>query len=165
VFATFTGEEGGGTGSRRYLAAPAVPLARTVAQMQVEMIGRPDSLAGGFGKAWLTGYERSTMGDMLKANGIPIVADPRPCQSFFSRSDNIRFARIGIPAHTLSSFNMHSDYHQLGDEASKADIGHMTAVIRAAVKAAEILANGPAPAWHPNMKPPATGPIARPANC
>jgi hypothetical protein len=165
VLATFTGEEGGGSGSRRYLASPVVPLARTTAQMQVEMIARPDSLAGGFGKAWLTGYERSTMGDMLKANGIPIVADPRPCQSFFSRSDNIRFARIGIPAHTLSSFNLHTDYHQVGDEASKADIAHMTEVIRAAVRAARILADGPAPAWHAGLKPPATGPIARPANC
>jgi hypothetical protein len=165
VFATFTGEEGGGFGARRYLAAPAVPIARTTAQMQVEMIGRPDSLAGGFGKAWLTGYERSTMGDMLKANGIPIVADPRPCQSFFQRSDNIRFARIGIPAHTLSSFNMHTDYHQVSDSPDKADIGHMTAVIRAAVRATQILASGPAPTWHPGMEPPTTGPIARAAGC
>jgi hypothetical protein len=165
VFATFTGEEGGGFGSRRYLASPVVPLARTTAQMQVEMIGRPDSLGGGFGKAWLTGYERSTMGDMLKANGIPIVADPRPCQMFFQRSDNIRFARIGIPAHTLSSFNMHADYHQVGDSPDKADIGHMTAVIRAGVRAAQILANGPAPTWHAGMKPPATGQIARAPGC
>ena len=165
VFATFTGEEGGGSGSRRYLASPVIPMARTTAQMQVEMIGRPDSLAGGFGKAWLTGYERTTMGDMLKANGIPLVADPRPCQSFFSRSDNIRFARIGIPAHTLSSFNLHSDYHQVSDSPDKADIGHMTAVIRAAVRASQILANGPAPTWHEGMRPPATGPIPRPSNC
>ena len=165
VFATFTGEEGGGFGSRRYIASPVIPMERTVAQMQVEMIGRPDSLAGGWGKAWLTGYERSTMGDMLKANGIPIVADPRPCQSFFSRSDNIRFARLGIPAHTLSTFNMHTDYHQVSDSPDKADIGHMAAVIRAAVRATAILASGPAPVWHEGMKPPAAGRIALPAEC
>ena len=165
VFATFTNEEGGGSGSRHYLQSPVVPLARTAAQIQVEMIGRPDSLAGGAGKAWLTGYERSTMGDMLKANGIPIVADPYPCQRFFERSDNIAFARTGIPAHTLSSYNMHTDYHQVSDSPDKVDIGHMTEVIRAAVRAVQILANGPAPVWHEGLRPPATGRLPAPAGC
>ena len=43
--------------------------------------------------------------------GVPVVAHPRPDQHFFERSDNIAFARRGIPAHTLSSYNMHHDYH------------------------------------------------------
>jgi Iap family predicted aminopeptidase len=153
VFAAFTGEEVGGVGSRWYLANPVRPLDRTVAQMQVEMIARPDSLAGGFGKAWLTGYERSTMGDMLKNNGIPIVADPRPDQNFFRRSDNYAFARIGIPAHTLSSFNLHTDYHRPGDEVDKVDFEHMTAVIRAAVRATRLLADGARAEWVPGGRP------------
>jgi Zn-dependent M28 family amino/carboxypeptidase len=111
------------------------------------MIGRPDSLAGGPGRAWLTGFERSTMGPMFAAAGLPIVADRRPEQGFFERSDNIAFARQGIPAHTLSSFNLHADYHQLTDEASAVDYPHMAAVINAAIGAVRLLGDGPAPAW------------------
>jgi Zn-dependent M28 family amino/carboxypeptidase len=157
VFLLTTGEEVGLLGTRRYLEAPVVPLDRTVAELEVEMIGRPDSLAGGPGHAWLTGYERSTMGDMLKAAGSPVVPDPRPDQQFFLRSDNIAFARRGIPAHTLSSFNLHADYHQPGDEADRVDIPHMTAVIAAATAAVRGLANGPVPVWKPGGRPAAQG--------
>ena len=121
LFAAFTGEEMGLLGTRWYIARPTYPIERTVANLQIEMIGRPDSLAGGAGKGWLTGYERSTMGDILRASGSPIVPDPRPSQNFFMRSDNIAFARLGIPAHTLSSFNLHRDYHRPSDEAEAAD--------------------------------------------
>jgi Zn-dependent M28 family amino/carboxypeptidase len=153
LFAAFTGEEMGLLGTRWYIARPAYPIEQTVANLQIEMIGRPDSLAGGVGRGWLTGYERSTMGDILKASGSPIVPDPRPSQNFFMRSDNIAFARLGIPAHTLSSFNLHQDYHRPSDEAAAADIPHMTAVIRAAAAMVRQLADGPRPEWHPGGRP------------
>jgi hypothetical protein len=154
IFIAFTGEEGGPSGSRWYIEHPVRPIAKTVAQLQVEMVARPDSLVGGAGKAWLTGYERSTMGEMLTAAGILVVADPRPTQNFFQRSDNIRFARIGIPAHTFSSFGGHADYHRPGDEAEKADYDHMATVIRSAAKAVRLLADGPRPEWKPGGQPP-----------
>jgi hypothetical protein len=157
VFVAFTGEESGFVGTNWYIAHPFTPLGCMVADFQVEMIGRPDSLAGGFGRAWLTGYERSTMGDMLKAGGIPIGPDMRPTQGFFSRSDNYAFARAGIPAHTLSSFNLHREYHTVDDETSLVDYEHMAAVINAAVRAVRILADGPAPTWHPGGQPAAGG--------
>ena len=153
LFVAFTGEEVGLLGTHYYLANPIVPLDRTVAQFQIEMIGRPDSLAGGPGRAWLTGYERSTMGDMLAENGVPIVPDPRPDQRFFFRSDNIAFAYLGIPAHTLSSYGMHRDYHQPTDDVSGVDFQHMTDVIQAAARAVRLLADGPRPAWHPGGRP------------
>ncbi|HEU5209118.1 MAG TPA: M20/M25/M40 family metallo-hydrolase [Longimicrobiales bacterium] len=153
VFVAFAGEEGGGIGSREYLADPVIPLEQTVAQFQIEMIGRPDSLAGGPGKTWLTGYERSTMGAMLADAGIAIVQDPRPDQRFFMRSDNYAFARAGIPAHTLSSFNMHTDYHRVSDEVEHIDFAHMTAVIEEAIRAVRILTDGPRPEWLPGMRP------------
>jgi Peptidase family M28 len=153
IFLLTTGEEVGLLGTRWYIANPVIPLDRTVANMEIEMIGRPDSLAGGPGKAWLTGYERSTMGEMLAAAGIPIVADPRPDQNFFERSDNIAFARLGMPAHTLSSFNLHSDYHTPGDGPEKLDYAHMTQVIEAAVRATRLLTDGPAPQWKPGGRP------------
>ena len=69
------------------------------------------------------------------------------------RSDNIAFARLGIPAHTLSSFNLHTDYHKPSDDMRGVDAGHMAAVIRAAVAAVQRLADGPAPQWHPGGRP------------
>ena len=153
VFAAMTGEEVGLLGTRWFIDHPVRPLSQLVANLEVEMIGRPDSLAGGPGKAWLTGYERSTLGDQLRDGGIPIVPDRRPSQRFFERSDNIAFARMGIPAHTLSSFNLHADYHTVRDEAQYADPAHMARVIEAAAQAMLILANGPKPTWHPNGQP------------
>ena len=156
IFAAMTGEEVGLLGTRWFIQHPVRPLSQLVANLEVEMIGRPDSLAGGAGRAWLTGYERSTLGDQLRDGGIPIVPDRRPSQRFFERSDNIAFARMGIPAHTLSSYNLHADYHTVRDEAQYADPAHMARVIEAAAQAMLILANGPKPAWHPNGQPAGT---------
>jgi Peptidase family M28 len=153
VFANMTGEETGLIGTNWWIAHPTFPLTQVVAGFEIEMIGRPDSLAGGPGKAWLTGYERSTMGDMLKQYGIAIVPDIRPTQSFFTRSDNIGLARRGIVAHTLSTFNLHTDYHQLSDDVDKVDFNHMTAVIHSGAEAVRHLADGPKPEWHPGCSP------------
>jgi Zn-dependent M28 family amino/carboxypeptidase len=156
LFVLTTGEEEGLLGTTWMLAHFPLSLDSVVANLETEMIGRPDSLAGGAGKAWLTGYDRSTMGAMLARAHVPIVADPRPDQHFFERSDNIAFAKRGIPAHTLSSFNMHTDYHQPSDDLSRIDFAHMTAVINSALRAVELLANGPLPVWNPGGRPAAT---------
>jgi Zn-dependent M28 family amino/carboxypeptidase len=153
VFAAMIGEEVGLLGTNWYIAHPAIPLTQMAANLEIEMIGRPDSLAGGVGKAWLTGYERSTMGDELAANGIPIVPDKRPDEHFFERSDNIAFAMRGIPAHTLSSFNLHADYHRPSDEISKVDFVHMAGVINAGARAVRLLTDGPKPEWKPGGRP------------
>ena len=158
LFALTTGEEEGLLGTNWMIAHFPVPLDSVVANLETEMIGRPDSLAGGAGKAWLTGYDRSTMGAMLAREHIPIVADPRPAQHFFERSDNIAYAQRGIPAHTLSTFNLHADYHQPSDDISRIDFAHMTTVINSEVRAVSLLANGTVPVWNQGGRPAATPP-------
>lgn len=153
LFMSITGEEVGGIGTRWYLQHPLLPLERTVVDLNIEMIAHPDSIAGGFGRAWLTGYERSTLGDLLADNGIPLMPDPRPGQSFFTRSDNAAFARIGIPAHSLSSFNLATPYHHPKDEAATVNVAHMAEVIGATARAVRLLADGEKPAWHPGGRP------------
>lgn len=153
LFALWTGEEMGMLGTRWFIDNPVVPFGQIVANLEIEMIGRPDALAGGAGKAWLTGFERSNMGEQLAAAGIPIVADKRPEQNFFERSDNIVLARRGIVAHTLSTFNLHADYHRPSDDLRGMDLEHMAAVINAAARATRILADGPKPAWKPGGQP------------
>jgi hypothetical protein len=153
VFAATTGEEVGLIGTNWYIKHPVMPLASMEANLEIEMIGRPDSLAGGPGRAWLTGFERSTMGDMFAKAGLAVVPDKRQEQQFFQRSDNIAFARMGIPAHTLSTFNLHTDYHQVTDDVSLVDFAHMAGVINIGVKAVGLLGNGPAPQWNAGGKP------------
>jgi len=154
VVAAMTGEEVGLLGTRWYVDHPVRPIQSMVANLEIEMIGRPDSLAGGTGRGWLTGFERSTMGEMFAAAKIPIVADKRLDQQFFMRSDNIAFARAGVVAHTLSSFNMHGDYHSPKDDVSRVDFAHMTSLVDVAVRAVRLLADAPTkPEWKPGGKP------------
>jgi hypothetical protein len=153
IFMTMTGEEQGLLGTNWFIRNPPLPLDRVVADLEVEMIGRPDSLAGGPGRGWLTGFERSTMGETFAASGLPIGPDRRPEQQFFLRSDNIAFARRGIVAHTLSSFNMHAQYHTPDDEVELVDFDHMAAMINVAARAARLLADGPRLEWKPGGRP------------
>ena len=152
VFAAMAGEELGLLGTRWYIEHPAAPLDSTVADLNLEMIGRPDRAIGP-GRLWLTGYDRTTMGAAFDSAGLAIDPDPRPGQSFYQRSDNIAFARIGIPAHTLSSFGLHPDYHSPDDEIERIDFEHLETVIDVATAAIRVLADGPAPEWNPGGQP------------
>lgn len=143
-----TGEEVGLLGTEAYLDAPAIPLARTVANLNFEMVGRPDELAGGSGALWLTGYELTNLGAAFAAASLRVAPDPRPEQNFFRRSDNFAFVRRGVVAQSLSSFNLHADYHRTSDEADLIDFAHMEAATRAAFRAVRLVADGAVdPAW------------------
>jgi aminopeptidase YwaD len=153
VFAFFGSEEAGGFGSRFFADKPVVPLPQIVANLQFEMIGRADAKVPPH-TLWLTGYERSNLGPALAKHGAKLVQDPHPEQSFFTRSDNIQFARRGVIAHTVSSFGLHKEYHQPSDEIGLIDFTHMTDSIRSMVAPILWLANsGFKPDWLPGMKP------------
>jgi hypothetical protein len=94
------------------------------------------------------------MGELFQAGGLMVFPDARPAQSFFTRSDNIGFARRGIVAHTLSTFNLHADYHRPSDEADHADFDHVQRVINLAARGVRLLADGPRPEWKPGGQPP-----------
>ena len=154
VFVLTTGEEGAGfAGSNWYIRNPVIPMERTVADLQIEMIGRPDPLAGGTGKIWITGAERSTLAELLRRGGVDVGVDPRPALDLFNRSDNIAFARRGIVAHTLSTYNGHSDYHRPSDEPDAIDYPHLTRVVEQGARAVRVMADGPAPQWNPGGRP------------
>ncbi|AMY08078.1 Bacterial leucyl aminopeptidase precursor [Luteitalea pratensis] len=153
VFALFGSEESGGFGARYFVDRPVVPLTDIVADLQVEMIGRPDPKVPA-GTLWLTGYERSTLGPQLAARGARLVQDPHPDQRFFERSDNIRFARRGVVAHTVSSFGLHGEYHQPSDEFRHVNIPHMRDAIASLVEPVRWLATTTEkPSWIEGKKP------------
>lgn len=149
-----TGEEFGLLGTEHYLDHPAVPLDKTIANLNVEMIGRPDSLVGGAGKLWLTGYERSDLGPACAAAGIDVVADPRPDEMFFERSDNMAFVVRGIVGQTFSTYDLHEDYHHVTDEADRLDYAHMETCVRAVLGAVGLVTEGKLrPRWNAGFEP------------
>jgi Zn-dependent M28 family amino/carboxypeptidase len=153
VFAFFGSEETGGLGSRFFADRPVVPLGQIVANLQFEMIGRPDAAVPPH-TLWLTGYERSNLGPVLAKQGAKLVQDPHPEQKFFERSDNIQFARRGVVAHTVSSYGLHKEYHQPSDEVRLIDFAHMTDAIQSMLEPIRWLANSTfKPAWLPGKKP------------
>ena len=153
VFALFGSEEIGGYGNQAFLAHPPVPLADIVANLEFEMIGRPDPAVPA-GTLWLTGFERSSLGPELAKHGAHLVADPHPKEKFFQRSDNYALAQQGIIAHTVSSFGLHKDYHRPSDELRTIDFTHMTNAIASMAAPIRWLANTTwKPQWNPGLKP------------
>jgi Zn-dependent M28 family amino/carboxypeptidase len=153
VFVLFGSEEIGGHGARYFLEHPTVPLESMVANLEFEMIGRPDSAVAPH-TLWLTGYERSNLGAELAKHGARLVADPHPEQRFFQRSDNYALARKGIIAHTVSSFGLHKDYHRPSDDVAHIDFAHMTDSINSMVKPVRWLVNTTfKPEWSKDGKP------------
>lgn len=153
IFATFGSEETGGQGSTHFIEASGVELAAIAANLQFEMIGRPDPKVPPQ-TLWLTGYERSTLGEALARRGARLVADPHPEQNFFVRSDNIRFARRGVVAHTVSSYGLHTDYHEPTDEIGQIDFAHMTRAIESLIAPIRWLADSDfRPQWKAGMRP------------
>ena len=140
VIALFGSEEIGGWGARYFQEHPPVALASFVANLEFEMIGRPDP-AVPRDTLWLTGYERSDLGPQLAAHGARLVADPHPEQNFFRRSDNYVLALKGIIAQTVSSYGLHSDYHRPSDDLAHIDFGHMTEAIASMVGPVKWLVN------------------------
>lgn len=153
IFAFFGSEETGGQGNQYFLEHPPVPLDKMVANLEFEMIGRPDPAVKS-DELWLTGYERSDLGPELAKHGAKLVADPHPKQNFFQRSDNYALALKGIVAQTVSSFGLHNDYHKPSDEVSRIDFQHMEQAIHSMIKPVEWLVNsGFKPQWAEGKKP------------
>jgi hypothetical protein len=153
VFAWFGSEEAGGYGASYFVQKPVVPLDSIVANLEFEMIGRPDAAIAPH-TLWLTGWERTNLGPQLAAHGARLVADPHPAEKFFARSDNITLARRGVIAQTVSSFGLHADYHQVTDDIDHIDFGHMTEAIQSMLAPIRWLADSNfRPDWLPGGRP------------
>jgi Zn-dependent M28 family amino/carboxypeptidase len=130
AFICFSGEEKGLRGSRAFAEDPPIALENVVANINIEMIGRPradDRMA-----AWITGADLSDFaeiaGPALMRAEVRLVGFEM-ADRLFDRSDNASLARKGVVAHSISAGTPHGDYHQPSDEVDKIDLQHMTAVI------------------------------------
>ncbi len=153
IFALFGSEEMGGLGSTYFRDHPPVPLQDIAANLEFEMIGRPDPAVKD-DTLWLTGWERSNLGPALAARGARLVGDPHPAENFFSRSDNFVLAKRGVVAQTISSYGLHTDYHQPSDDLAHLDFKHMDAAIESILAPLEWLVNSSfRPTWNVEGKP------------
>jgi Peptidase family M28 len=148
VFAAFTAEEVGGFGSR-YFSKQFQPD-QVMAMFNIEMIGTESKW--GVNSAYITGYEKTDMGQTLQKNlegtGFTFYPDPYTDQQLFYRSDNATLARLGVPAHTISTSKMDSEpnYHKPSDQIETLDMKNMAMIIKSiALSSASIIAGTDTP--------------------
>jgi hypothetical protein len=152
LFMTVFGEEEGLLGSYYYTHHPLVPLKNTVANVNLEQMGRTDEQTGREVAAFaFTGPSWSNlpeiMGDAAKAEGVSVYKR-KDADDFFDRSDNFAFAQFGIVAHTIAVAFEYPDYHAIGDKVEKIDFVNMATVDRGVAAGLLQLADEPdAPRW------------------
>ena len=133
IFTTFTAEEIGGFGSQYF--SKHLDSSKVMAMFNIEMIGTESKW--GANSAYVTGYEKSDMGSILQKNlkgsAFTFYPDPYTEENLFYRSDNAALARMGVPAHTISTSKMDDEpnYHKPSDEIGTLNMTNMAEIIKA----------------------------------
>lgn len=151
LFMTVTGEEKGLLGSDYYTQNPVFPLKNTVANLNIDMIGRLDKdHAKDENYVYLIGSDKLSK----ELHHISEEANKTYCNikldytyndendpnRYYYRSDHYNFAKNYIPV--IFYFNgVHEDYHQHTDEVSKILFGKMEKITRLVFHTAWEVAN------------------------
>ncbi|TCJ14348.1 M20/M25/M40 family metallo-hydrolase [Flaviaesturariibacter flavus] len=144
LFAAFTAEESGGFGAT-YFSRQLDPE-KVMAMFNIEMVGTESKW--GRNSAYITGFEKSSFGTILQAalkgTGFEFHPDPYTEQNLFYRSDNATLARLGVPAHTISTSKMDVEphYHKPSDEVKTLDMDNLAMVTEAIAKSAATIISG-----------------------
>ena len=130
IFLHVSGEEKGLLGSKYYTNNPLYPLAQTIANLNVDMIGRtdPKRTEGKRNYVYLIGSDRLStelhqISEAANAATLNVELDytynaPDDPNRFYFRSDHYNFAKNNIPV--IFYFNgTHADYHRPSDTVDK----------------------------------------------
>ncbi|MCU1326518.1 MAG: putative aminopeptidase [Bryobacterales bacterium] len=152
LFMALFGEEKGLLGAYYYAKHPLFPLAKTVAALNLEQMGRTDDKEGARVRSFsFTGTSYSDLPARMEEAAKPLdvsVYKKHDADAFFARSDNYAFAVAGVVAHTLVVAYEYPEYHAVGDEWPKLDYVNMAAIDRAVAAGIVRLADDPiAPKW------------------
>lgn len=151
LFLHVTGEEHGLHGSRFYSENPLFPIENTIADINIDMIGRRDvEHAKTNNYVYVIGADRlsSDLHNAVVAQNDKYIKmdldykfnDPKDPNHFYERSDHYNFAKHGIPS--VFFFNgVHEDYHKKGDEPQKIEYDALTKRTKLAFVVAWDLAN------------------------
>ncbi len=128
LFMTVSGEEKGLLGSDYYSQNPVYPLTSTLANLNVDMIGRKDSLHDNDQYVYLIGADRISrdlheISEQVNKKTVNFALDytynkPSDPNMFYYRSDHYNFAKHGIPVIFYFS-GVHEDYHKPTDDVEK----------------------------------------------
>ncbi|MBK9255908.1 MAG: M28 family peptidase [Saprospiraceae bacterium] len=153
VFMWFTGEEKGLLGSEYYSKNPVIPLEQTIANINVDMVGRVDELyKDNLEYTYVIGSDRLSS-DLHKINeevnqkysqltmDYTYNAEDDPNMYYF-RSDHYNFAKNGVPSIFFFS-GIHPDYHRPSDTVEKINFNKMEKVGRHIFHVLWELANRP----------------------
>jgi Zn-dependent M28 family amino/carboxypeptidase len=103
LFVATTAEERGLLGARYYAQHPLYPLAKTVANINLDGV----NTIGVTRDIQLTSSGKSTMDDVVRAHakqmGIEVQDDAHPERGSFFRADQLEFARVGVPVAYLGA--------------------------------------------------------------
>lgn len=131
LFLGNVGEEKGLLGSEYYSDHPVFPLANTIADLNIDMIGRRDPAHETTPDyCYLIGSDKlSTTLHKISENANATYTqlavdykynDPKDPEQIYYRSDHYNFARYGVPI-VFYFDGVHADYHKVSDEVSKID--------------------------------------------
>jgi hypothetical protein len=139
VFIAFAGEERGLLGSAHYAAMPVVPIERTVAMLNLDMVGRAN------GSVDVSGLEASPSMEAdlraaQQASGNSLRVQRQGPGA--GRSDDSSFIARRVPAINFFT-GFHGDYHRPGDDWDKVDEEGTARVARLALELAARLATRP----------------------
>ena len=153
LIALWTAEEKGLLGSAYFANNPLVPLDKIVYNLNIDNGGYNDTSI-----ITVIGLGRTSADFLIEEAaqefGVKAVADPSPEQGLYDRSDNVNFARKGIPAPTFSlGFTAFDDeiqkyYHKAGDHVSNFDLNYAQVYWKSYILAAQKIANwSQKPVW------------------
>ncbi len=129
LFLANTGEEEGLLGSQYYTDHPVFPLESTVADVNIDMVGRVDPEHEGKGDyVYIVGADKlsselNAVSEATNQKYNPIALDykyndPADPERIYYRSDHYNFAKHKIPVAFYTS-GLHADYHKETDEVDK----------------------------------------------
>lgn len=158
LLALWTAEEKGLLGSGYFANNPLIPLNQIVFNLNIDNAGYNDtSIITVIGLGRTSGD--NLISEAVAEYGLKATADPSPEQGLYDRSDNVNFARKGIPAPSFTlGFTAFDDtitqyYHKAADETESFDMDYATlywkSYILAAQKIAETLEK---PVWQTGDK-------------
>lgn len=133
---SFSGEEQGLLGSRFYTTQPIVPLAKTVAMINVDHAG----VGNGRLTVGVTGLDKSLAAEAGQSAGL---SDKLDLYGFFPGGDHVPFKEAGVPTITVVSGGAHPHFHQPSDTADTIDPEILRNTARYVLTLAWQLANAP----------------------
>ncbi|MDA0315769.1 MAG: M28 family peptidase [Bacteroidetes bacterium] len=146
LLALWTAEEKGLLGSAYFANNPLVPLKQVVYNLNIDNAGYNDTsiiTVIGLGRTSADFLINEAVADF----GLIAKADPSPEQGLYDRSDNVNFARKGIPAPSFTlGFTAFDDeinkyYHKAGDEVESFDLNYAQLYWKSYILAAQKIAN------------------------